>query len=343
MAKAPAHVHLVSGDDPALVADTLHGLVHELLAGEDRDIALVRLGEEDYRLDDGGFSLAPLIDAAQTPPFLTAHRVVVGHHVGRFTKVGDVEPLLGLLADPLASTRLVLVWERGQNPRQDRLGAPPKKLLDAVRSVGGVVHDTGVPSGKAADSWLDDRLDQAVVVLDRAARTLVHRRLGEDRARVVGVLHTLESAFGPGATITAAELEPFLGEAGTVPPWELTDAIDGGHIADALDKLHRMLGAGERHPLQILAILHTHFGRMLRVEGVAGLDERAAANLLGIKGSTYPAKKALAQSRKLRGGRVQQAIRLIAEADLALRGTVAWPPEMVMEVLVARLANLARR
>jgi DNA polymerase-3 subunit delta len=343
MAKVAAHIHLLTGDDPSLLADQLHLLIHELLAGEDRDVALVRLGEEDFRLDDGGFHLASLIDAAQTPPFLTAHRVVVGHHLGRFAKADDLAPLLAVLADPLATTRLILVWERGQSPRQDRLGAVPKKLLEAVKAAGGLVHDTGVPSGKAADSWLDDRLDQAAVKLDRAARSLVHQRLGEDRARVVGVLHTLESAFGPGAAVGAAELEPFLGEAGTVPPWELTDAIDAGNIADALDKVHRMLGAGERHPLQLLATLHTHYGRMLRIEGVPGLDERGAANLLGMKGSTFPAKKAITQCRKLGGPKVRQAVRLLADADLALRGTVAWPPEMVMEVLVARLANLARR
>jgi DNA polymerase-3 subunit delta len=343
MAKPAAHVHLLTGDDPSLLADTLHALIHELLAGEDRDVALVRLGEDDYRIDDGSFHLAPLIDAAQTPPFLTAHRVVVGHHLGRFAKADELAPLLAVLADPLATTRLILVWERGQTPRQDRLGAVPKKLVEAVRAVGGRIHETGVPSGKAADSWLDERLDQAAVRLDRAARTLVHQRLGEDRARVVGVLHTLESAFGPGATVTAAELEPFLGEAGAVPPWELTDAIDSGNIPDALDKLHRMLGAGDRHPLQVLATLHTHYGRMLRVEGVPGLDERSAANLLGMKGSTFPAKKALTQCRRLSGGRVQQAVRLLGDADLALRGAVAWPPELVMEVLVARLANLVRR
>lgn len=344
MAKPPAHIHLVTGDDPSLLADQIHELIHELLAGEDRDVALVRLGEDDFRLDDGGgFHLAPLIDAAQTPPFLTAHRVVVGHHLGRFAKADELAPLLGVLADPLATTRLILVWERGQTPRQDRLSAVPKKLLEAVKAAGGLVHDTGVPSGKAADSWLDERLDQAAVKLDRAARTLVHQRLGEDRARVVGVLHTLESAFGPGASIGAAELEPFLGEAGSVPPWELTDAIDNGNIPDALDKLHRMMGAGERHPLQLLATLHTHYGRMLRLEGLTGVDERAAANLLGMKGSTFPAKKALTQCRRLGGAKVRQSVRLLAEADLALRGTVAWPPEMVMEVLVARLANLARR
>ncbi len=342
MPAALSHIHLLVGDEPSLLADAVHELIHELLAGEDRDFALVRLGEEDFRADDG-FTLASLVDAAQTPPFLTGHRVVVGHHLGRFSKADDLVALLTVLADPLASTRLVLVWERGQSPRQDRLGAVPKKLLEAIKAAGGVVHETGVPSGKAADSWLDERLNEASVTLDRAARQLVHQRLGEDRARVVGVLHTIETTYGPGAKVGAADIEPFLGEAGTVPPWELTDSIDSGNIADALDKLHRMLGAGERHPLQLLATLHTHYGRMMRLDGVGGLDERGAANLLGMKGSTFPAKKALTQSLRLGGPKVRQATRLLAEADLALRGTVAWPPDMVMEVLVARLANLARR
>ena len=39
-----------------------------------------------------------------------------------------------MLADPLATTRLLLVWERGQSPRQDRLGAVPKKLVEAVKA-----------------------------------------------------------------------------------------------------------------------------------------------------------------------------------------------------------------
>ncbi len=343
MTTAPTHhLHLLGGDEPSLLADAVHELIHQLLDGEDRDMALVRLGEDDFRVEDS-FHLAPLVNAAQTPPFLTPHRVVVAHHLGRFAKSDDLSPLLAILADPLATTRLVLVWERGVAPRQDRLSAVPKKLIEAVRSAGGVFIDTGVPSGKAADAWLDERIDEAAVRLDRGARQLVHGRFGEDRARVVGLLHTLEATYGPDVHLTDVEIEPFLGASGTVPPWELTDSLDGGNIAEALDKLHRMMDAGQRHPLQLLATLHSHYGRMLRLDGVTGLDEKSAAHILGLKGSTYPAKKALTQSRRLGGSRVRQAIRLLGDADLALRGSLAWPPEMVMEVLVARLANLGRR
>lgn len=335
-------VTLVVGDEPTVLGDAVHTTVHDALAGADRDLALAQLTEDDYRVDDH-YEIAPLVDAAQTPPFLTEHRVVVGRHLGRFTKADDLAPLLAYLADPLPTTRLVLVWERGQNPRQDRHGAAPKKLVEAVTAAGGVVLDTAIGSGKAADAWLEDRLTHAAVKLDRDARALVHERFGEDRSRVIALLATLESAYGAGAKVGVEDVEPFLGEAGSVPPWELTDAIDRGDIPTALDKLTRMLGAGDRHPLQVLATLHSHYGRMLRLDGEPGLDERAAAKLLGLKGSTFPAKKALTQSKRLGSAKLRTAFALMAEADLALRGAKAWPPELVMEVLVARLANLSRR
>jgi DNA polymerase-3 subunit delta len=337
-----APVHLFTGDDPTLLSDALHTTLATLVGDADRHLVLEELTEEDYRIDDG-FELRRLVDAAQTPPFLTEFRVVIGRHLGRFSKADEVAGLIAYLADPLPSTRLVLVWERGVSPRQDRLSGAPKKLQDAIVTAGGVVINTAIGSGRQADQWLDDRLDSAAVRFDRDARTLVHDRLGEDRSRVVGLLNTLDAAFGPGAVVTTTDITPFLGEAGSVPPWELTDAIDSGKVADAIDKLHRMLGAGERHPLQLMATLHTHYSRMLRLDGARVGDEKGAAALLGMKGSTFPAKKALTQTRKLGSAKVQRAIRLLAEADLQLRGTVAWPPELVMEVLIARLTSLSRR
>jgi DNA polymerase-3 subunit delta len=157
----------------------------------------------------------------------------------------------------------------------------------------------------------------------------------------VGALGTLVGSYGPGARLGVDEIEPFLGEAGGVPPWELTDALDRGDIALALDKLHRMTGSG-RHSLQIMATLHGHYARMLALDGADVTGEKDAAQLLGLRGSTFPARKALTQTRKLGHERVVEAIELLATADLDLRGARAWPDELAMEILVARLARLAR-
>ena len=86
-----------------------------------------------------------------------------------------------------------------------------------------------------------------------------------------------------------------------MPPWDLTDAIDRGEDEVALKALHRLMEAGARHPLVLLAILHRHFGNILRVQSPEISTEGQAAEALGIpKGrSTFPARKALDAARRL--------------------------------------------
>ena len=165
---------------------------------------------------------------------------------------------------------------------------------------------------------------------------------GDDPQRLVGVLGTLAGSFAPGTRLGAPQVEPFLGEAGGVPPWELTDALDRGDIPLALAKLHRMTEGGGRHALQIMAPLQSHYGRMLVLDGAAVVGEKDAAKLLGLKGSTFPARKALSQSRKLGHDGVVRSIDLLAAADIDLRGGKAWPDTLVLEVLIARLDGTAR-
>jgi DNA polymerase-3 subunit delta len=69
-------------------------------------------------------------------------------------------------------------------------------------------------------------------------------------------------------------------------------------------------------------------------------DEKSAAVVLGMKGSTFPARKALQQTRSLGSDRIRRSIELLARADLDIRGATATPPEATTEVLVARLARL---
>jgi DNA polymerase-3 subunit delta len=89
-----------------------------------------------------------------------------------------------------------------------------------------------------------------------------------------------------------------------------------------------------------MAILHNHYVRMLRLDGAGVSDDRRAAEVLGLK-SPFQARKALDGHRRLGQRGVTRAVALLAQADLDLRGAKDWPGEMVMEVLVARLARLA--
>ena len=315
-----SELHVLRGDDEVLLGEATTELVHRLVGSGDRALMVTEFDGEDYLP-------SALVDAAQTPPFLTDRRVVVGRGVQRFG-ADVVAPLVAYLADPLDTTDLVLTASG------ERVA---KALLDAVKKAGGIVTSTSAGRNRQERSgWIDERVATSDVRLDAGAKSAIADWLGEDVGRLPALLETLE---GMGRSrLSAAEIEPFLGEAGAVPPWDLTDAIDRGDTAVALDMLGRLLGAGGRHPLVIMAILQSHYERMLRLDGSGSHDQRSAASLLKV--APFQAQKALNQSRKLGRDGLVRAFELLAGADLDLRGQKDWAPELVMEVLVARLSRL---
>lgn len=319
-------VHLLTGDDESILRSKAHDLVTHLVGDGDRSLMVDEFDGEDYELREA-------VDAAQTLPFLTDKRVVVARGVGRFN-TDELSSLLGYLDNPLESTDLVLVAGGG------RLA---KKLTDGVKASGGLVENTSAPNRpKDRQVWVRTEAESHGVRLDGAAAARIADQLGEDGGRLAGILSVIKSTYGDGVSVSAADVEPFLGEVGGVPPWDFTDAIDAGQTGKALALMGRMIHGGDRHPLQIMAILNSHYGKLARLDGVDARNEADAAAAMGIKPG-YPAKKALANYRRLSGGGVQRAIQWLARADLDLRGDTDLESELVMEVLVARLSRLGAR
>lgn len=348
MSNAPvagAAVFVVKGGDPALVDRGVERLLAQLTSsqnapGENSDeTAGTSSGEgtlavaiEEHRAPSGDEDLAvgPVIDALFTPPFLADRRIVVlrdAEHLSA-SQAGELAVRLG---EPFAPNVLVLAVV-GK--------ALPAALAKAVKAQGREIDTSPGSSGKARAQWLNEQLQVAPVRLDVAARHLVEQHLGEDVSRLNALLDILLAAYGDGGRVGPAELAPFLGEEGGAPPWDLTDALDKGEVATAVLVAHRLLGPGGRHPFQMLALLHKHYGAMLRLDGSGVTDPNAAASLLNM--APFPARKVLDQGRRLGAERVARAISLIADADHDLRGVIDWPHELVIEVLVARLAQLAR-
>jgi DNA polymerase-3 subunit delta len=317
--------YLVRGSDPSVVGQAAASLITTVLG--ERDPALVV--EEHGGASADELDVSSIVDAFTTPPFLVDMRVVVVRDAGRLT-ASEGARLAAMLEDPLDSNVVILVATRG---------TVPAALVKAVKAVGEVL-DASVGSGKRERSkWLEDRLAEAPVRLSAGAARRLSAHLGDDMGRLSGVLATLGSAYGQGATISEEQLEPYLGEAGSVPPWELTDAVDAGHAAEALAALHRMTGPGGRAAPAILAVLHSHFQAMLRLDGVDVTSDEAAAQIAGVR-SAFVAKKALAQSRRLGSDRVAHAILMLSAADLDVKGGSAMSPDLVLEILVARLSRL---
>lgn len=321
-------IHLLSGNDESVLRTAVHELVDELVGDGDRAMMVDEFDGDDYEL-------RVVVDAAQTPSFLTDKRVVVARGVDRF-KADELTPLITYLTDPLDTTDLVLVLLLNKDRR-----SVPKKLGDAVKAVGTVTNTSPPAQAKDRQAWIAGRISEAGLRIKPDAAAQLGAWLGEDAGRLDGILATLTSTYGSEHVLTFAEIEPFLGDAGGVPPWDFTDAIDAADTTKALTLLGRMMHAGERHPLQIMAIMHSHYSSIAKLDGADARSEQDAMAATGIK-SPYPAKKALANYRRLGPASARRAIELLAQADLDLRGAKDLDPELVMEVLVARLSKLRR-
>src|ERR1700728_1011687 len=250
------HTYLVRGDDPSLVAQEARTLIDRLVGQRESSFVVEEHGGPGEDLSARG-----VIDACLTPSFLGDRRVIVVRDAGRIG-ASEAAAMTAVVLDPLPSTVLVLVGGGG---------TVPQALVKAITANGEVI-DASAGTGRERTNWVAGHLRDAPLRFDAGARARVQAHLGDDLGRRAGIIESLLAAYGEGASISIEELEPFLGSAGSVPPWELTDAIDSGSTPGALAALRRMLDAGGRHPTEVIGVLHRHYANMLRLDGVSEVD-----------------------------------------------------------------------
>jgi DNA polymerase III subunit delta len=323
-AKDAAAAYLVTGDDSAIMANEVHAIVNRLVGSRDPNLVVEEVGGAGSDALDVG----QVIDAYTTPPFLVDLRVVVVREIGRLES-DDAKRLLDALEHPFPGTILVLSSGGGRLPNG---------FSKAIAAIGKVVDVTARRFNERT-SYLSDHLSHAPVKLNADARAALSDHLGEDLGRLAGLLETLASAYGEGALVDATMLEPFLGSKGSVPIFDLTDAIDNGEMATALGIVDRMMGPGRTSGHALIASLGNHFSRIARLDGVDVRTGKDAAAILGVT-EEYPAKKALNASRRLDTQSMATAVGLVAQADLDLKGMSGLDERVVLEILVARLARL---
>jgi DNA polymerase-3 subunit delta len=335
----PPPVHLVLGDDPRFRADATKALIAELLGADDPSLALEEFSlapradssdaDAGSAAGDGPPVVSTALGSASTPPFGTERRVIVIREAGAMG-AADADAVARYLADPCPTTALVLVGGGGRLP---------VALTKAVKAARGVeVKTSPAKTGEA----LTGALDGADIKLTAAAAHRVSEWFGDDAGRIPALLDVLRAAYGEGARIDVDDLEPYLGEAGGVAPYHLTGAIDKGDAGGALEILHRLRGVSF-HPLQVMALLHKHYQRMLRLDDPSIGGEQGAVEALGGKVKPYPAGLALRQARLLGADGLRAAYAHLAKADVDLRGATGLSEDAVLEILIARLAGLSRR
>lgn len=325
---------VVVGTDATMVYDALHNAVSTALGDLDPSFAL-----QDFTVKDvttaGESVLSAVMEALNTPPFLVARRVVVVRDAQGFLS-DEVATLLEWMQRPAPDVVLVLAV----------VGAKSNKLVKAAQDV--IDVNVGTRS-KDRVAFVHDKMGEYRVSIDAASAAKIADQVGDDVARVDSLARLLASLYGS-APLNLSHIEPYLGDAGGVPEWDLTDALETGNAAKAITIARRMLDSKGRAGVQIIFLLQRYYLRMARLEGSDVSSPEEAAQLLGM--NPFGAKKLLAMANRLGAERIADAVHLIATADVDLKGGVSYGGKdlntdqdktdlTVIEVLVARLARLS--
>jgi DNA polymerase-3 subunit delta len=327
---------VIVGTDATMVYDALHNVVSRALGDLDPSFALEDFTAKDVTTAGAEPVTARVLEALNTPPFLVSRRVVVLRDAQSLV-ADEVALLLGWMADP--SPDIVLV-----------LGVVGTKAHKLVKAAGEVVEVNVGSRSQDRVAFVEAKLTEYRVTSDRDTAQRIATKVGDDVARVDALARTLHSIYGS-APLNFTHVEPYLGDAGDVPEWDLTDAIDGGDATKAIVVARRMLDSKGRAGLQIVNMLQRHYLRLARLEGSGVRSDDEAATLLGV--NRYPAGKALRVAQRIGPERISAGVHLIANADVDLKGGVSYGGKdldtdmdvtelTVIEVLVARLAKMTQ-
>jgi len=162
-------LYLVKAGDPVLRSRAAQALVDELLDGEDRTLVVEEFvippkkgaaNDEPAASAGSDDALAPIpvvagiLNAAQSPPFMTSKRIVVVRDYEQLN-ADEAAPVAAVLADLLESTVFVFVGGGGR---------APKSLADALKSA----EVVGPDSEKTTDV-LAAELERADLTLGKDA------------------------------------------------------------------------------------------------------------------------------------------------------------------------------
>jgi len=349
-------VYLITGSDSRLVSAKLTDLTTELIGDGDRNTMFESHDLESVTADERESAIANAVMGAQTESLFGDQRVVVLRGLQEAT-VDQLKPLVKYLERPLDVTHLVITAE----------GKLAKSTTDALKAAGATTLNTSPPSRKNdLTTWFMEQFTEAGLKLDSAAVASMIDWLGQDQARLPSLIDVLSSTYRTAKKLSSSDIEPFLGDQGSVLPWDLTDAIDKSDSNTALVMLRRMLRSGEYHPLQVMSLLHGHYTKLMKLDGpdvrstqdamsligsksdfqakkyLDGPDVRStqdAMSLIGSK-SDFQAKKYLSTYQRMGSRNISTAVQLLARADIDLRGGKDLEEELIMEILVARLSRL---
>lgn len=262
---------------------------------------------------------AELLSALGTSSLLGGKRLVIVSDAQDLKK-DHLTALERYLAAPSPDSVLVLI------------SSGRTKLEALVKQVGAVVT-LEVPRGRRLVGWLRQRSKDHGLKLDERAAWALIDSVGTELRDLDTAMTQLSTQLGSGARIGAAEVREAFGRLADERIFAFTDAVGDRRLPLAMAALRRLLQQGDE-PLMVFGSLSSLFRRLLRARRFADQGSKAVGDVLGVSG--WRAERLQKQARMYREEELVEAIRILAETDIELKGG-DMPAEAALERAVTQI------
>ncbi len=203
--------------------------------------------------------------------------------------------------------------------REDGRLKAPKRLHDAVKKAGGDISAEQSVKPWELPKWAVAQARQLGLDLTPDAARMLVAHVGERQQRLLRELEKLTLEFEPNAHIDADTVLELTAASSERRAWALADALLSGSAEAATRTLLQMRAQGERVP----GLIYWMSSRVRQAHQVArALDrgEPQAQVRSSLRMPPSAADKLIADARRIGAERLQHAIELIADLELASRG-----------------------
>jgi DNA polymerase-3 subunit delta len=263
--------------------------------------------------------------------FAGGARLVLVDEVERW-KAADVKAVAEYLDDPNPDSVLALVGEvKAESPLGKAIGKR------------GEVLAYNVAKGKL-QAWVAEQFTLAGATAAEDARRALIELVGDNPQALSTEVEKL-AAWAGGEPIGVRDVERLVPSVAEVPPWDLTDAWGRRDVRGVLAAVEAALDrTGEARSTTLARLVgslnaHVALVRKCQLFQEQGLSPEQAAVRLG-KRSSFPVRKAYAQTSSFTAEELGSAVVRLAELDHAVKGGSRLAPDLELE---RALVDVTRR
>jgi len=280
-------------------------------------------GFNDDLFQGQGLSAQRVIAAARTLPMMAARRLVLVRNLDAMP-ASELEALGSYVQKPCPETVLVMVGEK----------------LDGRSKFAKQARDAG--------AWFEaepPKQHEMAQIAEREARARGHRisaqaaegladALGPDLSALDDALERLSLFVGAGQPIELEHVDGCVAHARIESIWSLVDAVSNRDEKRALTAAASLLGDREP-PLKILALVARQLRSVAKMRDAlkSGLGPQEAAQKAGVP--PFKARDMASSAKRFDDAKLTRAFALVAEADLALKGSKVPGPRVLERTLLA--------